>query len=143
MNPLNNFTHAFVIFHTDSRKMISIGNFLMEDLSIFFTYLNPIHHTSVMELRNHQQAQSLSQVTAHLLLIKQLHHCGVMWDIIHMPLLNYHSLSPHLLLRFVQIWLEILLVVMWTLSLDLHPHVLLILWIILSCVLPFWTPHLL
>ena len=70
MNPLNSFTHAFVILHTDSLKMILIGNFLVEDLSIFFTYLNPSQRTSVMELHNHRQIQSLSQVTFHLPLIK-------------------------------------------------------------------------
>ena len=70
MNPLNSFTHAFVILHTDPPKIILIGNCSMGDLSIFFTYLNPTHNSSVMELRNHRQAQSLSQVTVHLHLIK-------------------------------------------------------------------------
>jgi len=37
MNPLRNFTHAFVTLHTNFLKMKLIGNFSMEDLSIFFT----------------------------------------------------------------------------------------------------------
>jgi len=82
MNPLSSFTHTFVILHIDSLKMTLIGNLLMEYLSIFFTYLNPTQNNSVMELRNHKQEQSLSQVTIHLHLIKQLHHHGVMWEII-------------------------------------------------------------
>ena len=96
-----------------------------------------------MELCNHRHAQSMSKVIVHLHLIKHLHHRGVMWEIMHMPLLKYRTLPPHLLLRFAQISLEILLVVTWTLSLNLHPCIMLILRIVLSCVLPFRTPHLL
>jgi len=124
---VDQFYIRFIIFHTDFLKMKFIGNFFMEDFSILFTYPNPTQHTLVMELRKHRKVQSLSQVTIHLHPIKQLHHRGAMWEIMHMPLLNYHTLPPHLLLRFAQIWLAGLLVVTWTLSLDLHPYILLIL----------------
>lgn len=43
----------------------------------------------------------------------------------------------------VQIWLTSLLVVAWIHSHNLHRRILLILWIVLSCDLPFHTPHLL
>ena len=139
MNLLISFTHAFVILHIDSPKMILIGNFSMEDLSIFSTYPNPAQHSSV--LHNHRQAQLLSQVTFFLHLIKQLHHHSVMWENMHTHMLNYHILPPHLLLIFVHIWLASLLVVMWIRSLNLCPYILLILQIVLYCSLPFQTPH--
>lgn len=143
MNPLISFTHAFVILHIDSTKMILIGNFLMEDLSIFFTYLKPAQQTSVMELRNHRQAQLLSQMTFRLHLIKQLHHRRVMWENMHTHLLKCHILPPHLLLISAQILLASLLVVTWIRLLNLCLCILLILQIIMSCSLPFRTPHLL
>ena len=70
MNLLINYTHAFVILHTDFLKMKLIGSLFMEDLSIFFTYLNLTQHTSVMDLCEHKKAQSLSQVIVRFHLIK-------------------------------------------------------------------------
>ncbi len=146
MNPLNNFTHTFVIFHTLFPKMKLIGNFSMEYLSIFFTYLkicnswnhsNPSQHTSVLQLPNLRWKRSLSQVTIHPLLIKQIQLRSVRWEIVHAHLLNCHSLLPHLLLISTHICLASLLVVTWIHSLNLHPRIPLILWIVLSCVLPF------
>lgn len=99
----------------------------MEGLSIFFTYINLAQHTSVMDLRNHRQAQLLLQVIIRLHLLKQLHHRGVMWDIMHTHMLNCHILPPHLLLISMQIWLASLLVVMWIHSLNLRPCIFLIL----------------
>ena len=43
----------------------------------------------------------------------------------------------------MKVWLASLIFVVWIHSLNFCPCVPLILWILLSCVLPFWTPHVL
>lgn len=101
--------------------------------------LNLTQHTSVMELRNHRHTRSLSQVTFRRPLIKQLHHHRVMWDNKHTHLLNRHVLPTLLLPIFVQNWLGIPWVITCISYLNLHPRILIILQIALSCVLPFQT----
>lgn len=103
---------------------------------------NPTQHTSVIKLRNHKWTQSLSQVTVHLPLIKQLHHHRVMWESMHRHLLNRHILPTSLLPIFIQGQLWIHWVITCILYLNLHLCTLIILQITLSRVLPLSTLHL-
>ena len=96
-----------------------------------------------MELCNHIWTRLLSQLTIHHRLIKQLHHCRFMWDNMHTLLLNHHALLTSLLLIFMQTWLWFPYVVTCILYLNLHLCTRMILWMIMSSVLPFRTLHLL
>lgn len=86
----------FSIFGIDS-------SIVLRNLPIPSRSLNSIiaNNSSMMDLRNHKWIQWLSQVTLCFPLIKKLHQCRVMWEIMLTHLFNCHILSTSLHLIFM------------------------------------------
>jgi len=73
----------------------------------------------LIELCNLMLGWALSQLTVHLPLIQQLHHCPVMLRIMFVHLFNFHTLPTSLHSIVMQIWLWVLQVLIGFLFYDI------------------------